>query len=62
MSLIITRALVIITALVSIIIVALSGRKSNTVKEQHKHLEKWAIIGREFIEFDEDELRWRAGK
>ena len=62
MSLIITRALVIITALVSIAILASGRKKSNTAKEQHKHLEKWAIIGREYIEFDEDELRWRAGK
>ncbi len=62
MSLIVTRALVIITALVSIVILAAGRKKSNATKEQHKHLEKWAIIGREFIEFDEDELRWRAGK
>jgi hypothetical protein len=61
MSLIITRALVIITALVSIAILAAGRKKSNTA-EQHKHLERWAIIGREYVEFDEDELRWRAGK
>lgn len=52
----------VIAVLVSIAILASGRKKSNTAKEQHKHLEKWAIIGREYIEFDEDELRWRAGK
>ena len=62
MSLTITRTLMVIAVLVSIAILASGRKKSNTAKEQHKHLEKWAIIGREYVEFDEDELRWRAGK
>ncbi len=61
-SLMITRTIIIIAVFVSIAILAAPRKKSNTGKEQRKRTEKWAIIGREYVEFDEDEIRWRAGK
>lgn len=53
----------VVSTIIFWLIVTLVAEKSNAEPLPEKEpLETWAIIGREYVEFDEDEIRWRAGK
>lgn len=36
------------------------GKSNRSVSNKRKPVETWAIIGREFIEFTEEEIEWRS--
>lgn len=56
------QTIILISTCIYIIILILGTRKSNTAvsKEKKKPLETWAIIGREFVEYTQEEAEWRA--
>lgn len=55
------QTIVLIFSCIYIIILILGTRKSNTaVTKEKKPLETWAIIGREFVEYTQEEAEWRA--
>ncbi len=56
---ILQQVVLIVFLLLFIGIVLSTGKKSNRAVAK-RQAETWAIIGREFIEFTEEEMEWRS--
>ncbi len=56
------QTVVLISTCIYILILILGTRKSNTavVSKEKKPFETWAIIGREYVEYTQEEAEWRA--